>query len=143
MPGIIMRSEEEQLAKGATFLDDMDMVISPHGGHLVPVAMKNGVHVCWGCGEPFNPANDKLRMVEKFTGGTVPVGVHAKCVSPSKRRPSFHAVTQGLHVRRELARVARASIGLVEAAAEGAKKIVAGLDGGEEATSEKPTSDEG
>lgn len=118
-----VRNQDEVDARGATFLDDMDMVISPNGGHLVPVAMKHGVHVCWACGEPFDSLDRRFRMVEKFTGGTVPVGVHAQCISP-KPRSSFYSVVSGLTHRRSLASIAKVTENLAAAAAEGAKKIV-------------------
>ena len=118
-----VKNQDEVNAQGATFLDDMDMIISPNGGHLVPVAMKHGVHVCWACGEPFDSLDRRYRMVEKFTGGTVPVGVHAMCINP-KPRASFASVVSGLSHRRALARVAKASEGIAAAAIEGAKKIV-------------------
>lgn len=131
MVGIIIKSEEEQLAEGATFLDDMDMIISPNGGHLVPVAMKHGVHVCWACGEQFDESNRQLRLVEKRVGGPVPIGVHAKCVDPKDRKPFFD-VAKGLQIRRELAKVAKASSSIVQAAAEGAKKVVSSVFGDDE-----------
>jgi len=122
-----VRNQDEVNARGATFLDDMDMLISPNGGHLIPVAMKHGVHVCWACGEPFDALSPRLRMVEKFTGGSVPVGVHAQCIHP-KPRGSFFSVTSGLSTRRALASVAKATEHLATAVAEGARKIVTGIE---------------
>ena len=122
-----VRNQDEVNARGATFLDDMDMVISPNGGHLVPVAMKHGVHVCWACGEPFDEFDRRFRMVEKYTGGAVPVGVHAQCISP-KPRGSFYSVASGLSTRRALASVAKATEHLASAVAEGARKIVTGIE---------------
>ena len=93
---------------GATFLDDLDMLLSAGGGHLVPVAMKHGVHVCWACGEPFQPESPRMRMVEKrIDGGTVPVAVHAKCISPRVMSRPFMSSLLGLAVRRQMADVVR------------------------------------
>lgn len=116
--------EEVTRARGATFLDNMDIIYSPRDGTMVPVAMKHGVHVCWQCGEPFEPNRRGLELVEKVSdpGATTRVGVHAKCVAGPPRR--FFQVTNGLGFRRKMAEVAKVSLGLAQAAAEGAKKIV-------------------
>lgn len=103
---IQIKPSDVELAKGSTFLDDMDMIQSPHNGRLVPVAMKNGVHVCWQCGEPFEPERRELALVEKRPEGSeVAVGVHRKCVNgPAKR---FFHVTQGLGIRRGIAEIVK------------------------------------
>lgn len=107
--------KEEQLARGATFLDDMDLIHSPNGGHLVPVAVKYGVHVCWCCGEPFDPSSSTLRLVEKrIDGGSVPIGVHAKCVKPKVMSRPFFDVVNGLGVRRGLAEAVRKTASILE-----------------------------
>lgn len=102
-------------AKYSNFLDDFDMVMSPFGGHLVVVAMKNGVHVCWQCGEQYDPNDHKLAMVEKRTpGATVPCGVHRKCVAGPSTRKSFHVIAKGLQVRRAVADIVKKTAGLLK-----------------------------
>ncbi|AKF03392.1 hypothetical protein [Sandaracinus amylolyticus] len=108
-------TKEEQLARGATYLDDLDMITSPRGGHLVPVAMKYGVHVCWACGEPFQAEHPRLSLAEKrIDGGTVPVAVHAKCVAPRVMSLPFLHTVLGLGVRRQIADVVRRAADVLE-----------------------------
>ncbi|NJN63466.1 MAG: hypothetical protein HC882_00380 [Acidobacteria bacterium] len=116
--------EEVTRARGATFLDNMDIIYSPRDGSMIPVAMKHGVHVCWQCGEPFEPNVRGLELVEKISeaGATTRVGVHARCYAGPPRR--FFQVTTGLGFRRKLAEVAKASAALAKAATEGAKKVI-------------------
>lgn len=117
----------------ANQITELDMIQSLRDGSLVPVVMHYGVHVCWGCMEPFEEGDSKLRMTEIRTpGSTVRVAVHAKCVDPRNRKvfsdmggsrelQSVQEVTRGLRLRKMVAKVVRP---LVEAAASTATKIV-------------------
>lgn len=72
--------------KGHAF-DDIDMLLSKRDGSLVPVAVRDGVHVCQQCGEQFvdDPASP-LRLVEFNCGGHgVRIGIHAKCTRDAQR----------------------------------------------------------
>jgi hypothetical protein len=113
--------DEVLKAQNATFLDDLDMVISPSGGHLVPIAMKDGVHVCWGCGEPFDPSKDKKRMVEmRPPGAVVPVGMHMGCVGANRKiQVSVFDQLRGLELRRSMAAVAKPLIEIEKKISEG------------------------
>ena len=91
-------SDDEQRAKGAGSFDDMDMIYSPHGGHIVVVAQKRDSggmlqHVCWACGELFEPdRNPDLAGVEKVQpGGTVPILLHRRCSGKSNLKSFFEA----------------------------------------------------
>lgn len=115
------------LAANAT---DLDMITSPLTGELVPVAMHHGVHVCWGCFEPFDPMTSGLALVEmRPPGSVVKVGVHAKCVNPKNRKifsdmggstalQSVEEVSRGLAMRKRVARIVKASADIAAAAAE-------------------------
>lgn len=118
-------------------LDDMDMIMSPHGGHLVCVAMKSGCHVCWACCEPFDPEDPPLRLIEKLpegrpgidaeghATGRVPVGVHRKCWNSKDRKifvdmkgqpnptrlQSIVEASRGLQLRKLVARATKAITG--------------------------------
>ena len=102
-------------ARGTNHLDDMDMIISPFGGHLVCVAQQRDshgmlMHVCWACGEPFEPENPKLAGVEKKPeGGTVPILLHRRC--NEERRPfiDMATATRGLSFRRAMAQGVKAA----------------------------------
>lgn len=126
MANFSITPDEVAKARGATFLDDLDMIISPDGGHLVPVAMKNGIHVCWGCGEPFDPAKFAKAMVEmRVQGGVVPVGMHRGCVG-RKPRVSVFEQLRGLELRRTMASVAKPLIAIEQKIASETKKIFGG-----------------
>jgi len=131
---IKVTDDDDLKARGlANKLDDLDMLISPHDGALVPVAMKNGVHVCWGCCEPFDPEDKGLRMVEmRPPGSVVRVGIHARCIDPSKRPifsdmggdrslQSVKEVSKGLQVRRMVARAVKP---FIDAAQVSVSKII-------------------
>jgi hypothetical protein len=67
--------------------DDLDMIQSPKDGALVPVAQRDGVHVCWQCFEQFveDPAHP-LRPVEFDPGGhNTRILIHSKCVRKAAR----------------------------------------------------------
>lgn len=136
MANFSITPEEVQKARGATFLDDLDMVISPNGGHLVPVAMKHGVHVCWGCGEPFDPAKDRLRMVEmRPKDSVIPVGMHVGCVGANRApRASVFDTLRGFELRRSMAAVAKPLI-------EIEKKIASSISDGARSLASKITGD--
>jgi len=131
---------DELKARGlANKLDEMDMVESPRDGKLVCVAMKWGVHVCWGCCEPFDSEEKGLRYTEvrlprehADQPAEVRVGLHARCVDPKNRKPfsdmggsrklqSVEEVSAGLRLRRTVARAVKP---FIEAAAANVAKIV-------------------
>ena len=58
--------EGDALARAAVF-DDFDHVYSENGGHIIVVAISDGVRVCWQCGEPFDEHHRPERMVEKIS----------------------------------------------------------------------------
>lgn len=100
MTDFFLRSEDEKLAEGATFLDDIDTIYSPNDGKIVVVAVKHGAHVCWQCGELFNKDDKNLRGVETVQG-TARVLLHAKCVgAKTKGSRSFFNIERGLQARR-------------------------------------------
>lgn len=117
------------LANAAT---ELDMIQSPRDGTLVPVVMHHGVHVCWGCFEPFDESVPKLRLTEIRTpGATVRVAVHAKCVDPKNRKvfsdmggsrelQSVAEVSRGIQVRRMVAKAVKPFMD----AAQGVSKII-------------------
>jgi len=115
-------TQDEQLALGATHLDDVDLVysktvIGPWGPALVAVAVKHGRHVCWQCGEGFIDEPRHKHRPEEIQMGFSRVLLHAGCVNPTRSvRKTFTNVLRGLHHRRELARAARASSSVAEAA---------------------------
>lgn len=105
MVDFFLKSGDEQKAENATFLDDIDLIPSrerngPSGPMLVAVAQKNGHHVCWQCGEAFNPMISKLLGVEVQQGHAY-ILLHQGCVDgrPKSFR-SFLDVTRGLSARR-------------------------------------------
>jgi len=131
-PGIQVTPDDVLKCRGiSNHLDDMDLVYaqppSPYAGRLVAVAMCDGVHVCWACGEPFDFDSSPERMIEKrVDGGEVPVGIHRKCFDPKNRKvfvdlkpteplPTVQQASDGLKLRRTVAR-----------AIKGSKKIVGG-----------------
>lgn len=121
---------DSAMMRAATF-DGMDMVTSPHGGHLVVVSVSDGVHVCQRCGEPFDEEgfDRRWRMVEMKNDqdATVPIGVHAKCVNAKTQfsvGTELRKVAAGVREKLKLAKVLKAADRLAEIAAEGAKKIV-------------------
>lgn len=102
--------EDVVKARGTNHLDDMDLIKSPFGGHLVCVAQKRDssgmlVHVCWACGEPFEPEHRMLAGAEKVPpGGTVPILLHRKCKEERKTIIDMATATRGLSVRRAVAK---------------------------------------
>jgi len=101
--------EEVQKARGTNHLDDMDLITSPYGGHLVAVAQKRDssgllVHVCWACGEPFEPEHRSLAGVEKKpAGGPTPVLLHRKCNEERRTIIDLGQASRGLALRRAVA----------------------------------------
>lgn len=106
--------EEVMKARGTNHLDDMDMIQSPFGGHLVVVAQKRDssgmlVHVCWACGEPFEPEHRALAGVEKTPpGGPTPILLHRKCKEERKTFIDLATATRGLSLRRMIAQGTKA-----------------------------------
>lgn len=86
MDFLIRKESADDKFDGFAF-DDIDMLVSPRDGSLIPVAVYQGVHVCQVCAEQFveDPASP-FRMVEFSCGGYgVRVGIHAKCVDKASR----------------------------------------------------------
>ncbi len=113
---------------------ELDMIISPRDGTLVCVAEHHGVHVCWGCFEPFDEDKSALKFTEIRTpGATVRCAVHRKCVDPKNRKvfsdggqpttrlQSIGEVARGLQLRKTVARAVNA---LGAAAADQVSKII-------------------
>lgn len=115
--------ELEKLAQGATHMDDIDLIMSPKDGALVPCAMKGGKHVCWQCGGWFSEDVPALRRTE-VKHGYVRIMLHAQCESgpPLENRvfqnPAklFSDNLRGMQHRRALARAAHGSESVVKAA---------------------------
>jgi hypothetical protein len=80
------RESADDKQDGANYADDLDMVISPKDGTLVPVAVVNGVHVCWHCFEQFvEDVAHPHRAVEYNAGGFgTRILLHSSCVSRVK-----------------------------------------------------------
>jgi hypothetical protein len=126
MTEILVRREtaDEQLALGATFLDDIDLILSPRDQTLVMVSVKKGRHVCQQCGGLFAEHDQRLRGVEvSLAPGSPRVLLHAKCEDWADHRRIYN-VFAGLGIRRKLASAAKASTGIAHAALDGARKIV-------------------
>ncbi len=128
MTEILIRREtqDEQLAVGATYMDDIDLVLSPRDGLLVMVAVKGGRHVCQQCGGLFVESSMNLRATEvSLAPGSPRLLLHAKC---EQKRIFIQSKFRGLEIRRGLARIAKASVGIAEAAVDSAKRVVGGLE---------------
>jgi len=122
MTNFYIRSEDEQAALGATHMDDIDLITSPRDGLLVIVAVKGGRHVCQLCGGTFDESNPKLRGVEvSFSPGSPKLLMHNGCES---KKIQVQNKFRGLEVRRNLARIARASSGIQQAAVDSTPKPV-------------------
>lgn len=115
MPLIQITPDEVLKARGTNHLDDMDTIYSPYGGHIVVVAQKRDsqgmlMHVCWACGEPFEPEHRSLAGVEKVApGGTTPVLLHRKCNEERRTVIDMASATRGLSVRRAIAQGVKAA----------------------------------
>jgi len=126
MPELLIRREtaDEQLAVGATYMDDIDLVVSPRDGLLCMVAVKGGRHVCQQCGGTFIESDQRLRSTEvSLAPGSPRVLLHAQCEG---KKTEIQRKFRGLEIRRGLAKIAKASVGLAEAAVNEAKRIVEG-----------------
>jgi hypothetical protein len=115
--------EEVLKARGSNFLDDMDTIVSPFGGHLVVVAMaRDGggmlEHVCWACGEPFEPEQRDLAGVEKMQpGATTPVLLHRKCEG-ARKIISVGQASKGLQLRKAVAQGFKAAAAIASGVAQ-------------------------
>jgi hypothetical protein len=117
-------TEDQKLAEGATFLDDLDLIVSPRDGLLMMVAVKGGQHVCQQCGGLFDENDPRLRSAEvSLAPGSPRLKLHSRCQSASKQ---YNKVFRGLEIRRAFARAAKASGSLAQTALDSAKKIVGG-----------------
>jgi len=124
MTEILFRREtaDEHLAVGATYMDDIDLITSPRDGLLVMVAVKAGRHVCQQCGDGFDAADRRLRSVEvSLAPGSPRILLHAKCEG---RVPLVQSKFRGLEVRRNIAKIARASASIAEAAVDSVRALV-------------------
>lgn len=122
MSNFFLVDSDEQKARGATHLDDMDLISSrkftgPWGPALVAVAMKFGVHVCWQCGEPFVNGDHKLAPEEQQLGYTY-ILLHRGCIGANRLTSvrSFTDIERGLQARRFMAKATKP---IAAAAAEG------------------------
>lgn len=126
MTEFLIRREtlDEKLAEGATFLDDIDLILSPRDQTLVMVAVKGGRHVCQQCGGLFAEHDQQFRGVEvSLAPGSPRVLLHAKCENWADGR-RIQRVFDGLGVRRRLASAMKASSRIVDAAMDNVGKIV-------------------
>lgn len=67
--------------------DELDLVHSERDGHLVAVAQRSGVHVCWQCFQQFvkDPTHPQ-RPVEMNPGGHgTRILVHSGCVNKAAK----------------------------------------------------------
>jgi hypothetical protein len=104
-----LRDGDEQRARGAVFMDDIDLIPSerekgPWGASLVAVAVRhvNGmqVQVCQCCGEPFDESKSKLRGTEVHMGFAI-MKLHTECVNKRPRSSrSFSDIVRGMQGRR-------------------------------------------
>jgi hypothetical protein len=109
-----LRDGDEQRAKGAVFMDDIDLILSekgatgPWGASLVAVAVRHvdgaTVHVCQCCGEIFDEADPKRKSTEVRMGHAI-MKLHLRCVSerPNSSR-SFADIVRGMQGRRFFAK---------------------------------------
>lgn len=103
---IDIKPNDIESAKHSNFLDDLETVHSPRGGHLVGVAMKSGVYVCWQCGQPFVQDDKKLGEVEKLVpGATVPIYIHRGCFNYQPK--PFSLIMKGLRTRKAVASIVK------------------------------------
>ncbi len=84
--------------------DEMDLIVSPVDGKLVVAPVRDGVHACSYCLEPFVPdQSSPLRMAEMNPGGEgTRIVIHPKCVNKAKgyRGNLLHDRVQGHQARR-------------------------------------------
>lgn len=123
MTDILFRREtaDEQLAMGATHLDDLDLVPSKVDGRLCMVSIKNGRQVCQQCGNGFDESHPKLKRTEvSLAPGSPPVILHVKCENP--KMGTVQRIFRGFEIRRKMARAARESASIEKAAADNDKK---------------------
>jgi len=112
MVDFFLRSGDEQKARGAQLLDDMDLIPSkemsgPWGPSLVVVAQRQGVHVCWYCGEQFQQDDKALRPAE-VQDGYARILLHAGCVGGKpKSVRSFDDIQRGYQARRFLTKAVK------------------------------------
>jgi len=117
-------TEDQKLAEGATFLDDLDLIVSPRDGLLVVVAVKAGQHVCQQCGGLFDENDPRMRGAEvSLAPGSPRLKLHSRCQSTPKQ---YNKIFRGLQIRRALAKAAKASGSLAQTALDSAKRIVGG-----------------
>ncbi len=132
MTQFFMQDGDETRLKNAQLADDMDLISSQHfigpwGPELVAVAMHSGVHVCWYCHDMFQGHRAK-RPIE-VRHGHVLVLLHAGC--HGKKPRTFEVVNdlvRGHQLRREAARLVKASAGLDAATGAGESDSPLSLD---------------
>jgi len=87
IPQFLIRRESEYDHVKGNLADDLDMIQSPRDGSLIPVAQKDGVHVCWMCFEQFidDPTHPR-RPVEFNPGGNgTRILLHSGCVRKARK----------------------------------------------------------
>lgn len=111
-----LQDGDETRLRNARLADDMDLITSRHfigpwGPELVAVAMHSGAHVCWYCHDLFTE-HGKKRSVE-VRHGHVLILLHAGCVGRKPRTFSVVSdLVRGHQLRREAARIVKASVSL-------------------------------
>jgi hypothetical protein len=125
-------TQDERLALGATYMDDIDLVYSktivgPWGPALVAVAQKHGQHVCWQCGEAFIDEPRNKNRPEEVQTGYSRILLHAGCVQPAKSYRKiatslFADKVRGMQLRRGMAKAAKGSQSVATAAGEDSER---------------------
>lgn len=119
-----LRDGDEQKAEGAVHLDDIDLVYSKHtigpwGPVLVTVAVRDGMHVCWQCGGPFDPNGKRDLHPQEVKNGYATMLLHAGCVGrKTLSARSYHDILRGLQARRFYAKATHPVAKVVEEAKE-------------------------
>lgn len=113
--------DESKIAEDAACFDDVDLIEGPDG-KLGMVAVNKGRRVCQRCGDQFDQSDKRMRMTPVWLWpGAPPVYLHAKCEKDPVR---IFQTFKGLGVRRSLAKIAKATLGLDKAAKSGEDRII-------------------
>jgi len=100
----------EQAARGLPTMDDVDIIHSDRDGAIVVVAEHNGVHVCWYCGDMFEPHGDKRGVETKGGEWGTRILLHQKCVGkkPREHRDNFfQKAVKSIQARKLISRVTK------------------------------------
>ena len=128
-------TQDERLALGATYMDDIDLIYSksivgPWGPALVAVAQKHGQQVCWRCGDAFIDEPRNKNRPEEVQTGYSRILLHAGCVQPAKSYRKiatnlFADKVKGMQIRRGMAKAAKDSQTVADAAvSDGKSRII-------------------